>query len=308
MQNMLLAILLLNLILHLASCGTDSKSTTEHGLEGLEKLVEELVEVRLSDVKKRMQDDKEELEMRLKYKEEKLTKEKKEQEAIIKAMEKRLEAKQNEMETRLEAKNKEMEARLESLADRMKEDKDESEKKRRELEASVSELRIKVEEVEVTKPSVRDLPIVIISAWRENEVRSPQTVTFESFLANYNNAARPGGGDGVLDLDSGIFTCITPGYYTVSFSVYAHVGPTYGVLTELYLYKNDMILRESRFEMWGGSQSSWSYGDIGGMGSRILILHLEAGDTLELKMTSGGDIAKVTLNIELTGLGFDYLV
>ena len=189
---MLLAILLLNLILHLAGYGTDSKSTTEHGLEGLEKLVEELVEVRLSDVKKRMQDDKEELEMRLKYKEEKLTKEKKEQEAIIKAMEKRLEAKHNEMETKLEAKNKEMEARLESLADRMKEDKDESEKKRRELEASVSELRIKVEEVEVTKPSVRDLPIVIISAWREDEVRSPQTVTFESFLANYNNAARPG--------------------------------------------------------------------------------------------------------------------
>ena len=133
----------------------------------------------------------------------------------------------------------------------------------------------------------------------------------------------------MLDLDSGIFTCITPGYYTVSFSLCAHVGPTYGALTELYLYKNDMILRESRFEMWGGSQSSWSYGDIGGMGSRILvssllemvaskflnlkslffqILHLEAGDTLELKMTSGGDIAKVTLNIELTGLGYDYLV
>merc|ERR1719234_1078186 len=220
---MLRAILLLNIISYLASYGADSKSTTEHGLEGLEKFVEELVEVRLSDMKKRMQDEKEELEMRLKYEEEKLTKEKKDQEEMIKAMGKRLEAKDKEIETRLEAKHKEMETRLENLVNRMKEEKNESEKKQRELEASLSEYRIKVEEVEVTKPSVRDLPIIIISAWREEEISSPQTVTFESFLANYNNAARPGGGDGVLDLDSGIFTCITPGYYTVSFSLYAHV-------------------------------------------------------------------------------------
>ena len=37
----------------------------------------------------------------------------------------------------------------------------------------------------------------------------------------------------------------------------------------------------------------------------LQILHLRAGDTLELRMTGGGDIAKITLNIELTGLGFD---
>ena len=191
---MLRAILLLNIISYLASYGADSKSTTEHGLEleDLEKLVEELVEVRLSDMKKRMQDEKEELEMRMKYEEEKLIKEKKDQEEMIKAMGKRLEAKDKEIETRLEAKHKEMETRLENLVDRMKEEKNESEKKQRELEASLSEHRIKVEEVEVTKPSVRDLPIIIISAWREEEISSPQTVTFESFLANYNNAARPG--------------------------------------------------------------------------------------------------------------------
>ena len=75
----------------------------------------------------------------------------------------------------------------------------------------------------MTKPSLRDLPIVFISAWQSKILTSPQTVTFESFLVNFNNHDRPGGGDGLLDLDSGIFTCITPGYYAVSFSAHAVV-------------------------------------------------------------------------------------
>jgi len=130
-------------------------------------------------------------------------------------------------------------------------------------------------------------------------------VTFASFLANYNNGERPGGGDGVLDLDSGIFTCITPGYYTVSFSGYGHVGPDYGAIIDLSLYKNGIYLPGSRWQMWGGFESWDSYGKIGAMGSRILILHLDVGDTLELRMIEGGDIVDITFNIELTGLGFD---
>ena len=40
----------------------------------------------------------------------------------------------------------------------------------------------------------------------------------------------------------------------------------------------------------------------------LQILHLDAGDTLELRLTDSGYIAHITLNIELTGLGFDYHV
>ena len=32
------------------------------------------------------------------------------------------------------------------------------------------------------------LSFVLISAWQPNRLSSPQTVTFESFLANYNNS------------------------------------------------------------------------------------------------------------------------
>ena len=40
----------------------------------------------------------------------------------------------------------------------------------------------------------------------------------------------------------------------------------------------------------------------------LQILHLDAGDTLELRMTEGTYINSITLNIELIGLGFDYIV
>ena len=125
------------------------------------------------------------------------------------------------MEMRLEAKDKER--RLEELEEKMKEEMDQLEKIKTGLEGSTPKLRMEVEEEPLRKESASDLsnnnaltnlslPIVIISAWRNAPVRSPQTVTFENFLATFNNADQPGGGDGVLDLDSGVFTCFTHGY------------------------------------------------------------------------------------------------
>ena len=84
----------------------------------------------------------------------------------------------------------------------------------------------------------------------------------ESFLANYNNGDRPGGGDGVLDL----FTCLTPGYYTVSFSAFLFVGPAH-YSTYLFLYKNGMQVPGSQWYYSGGSLS----GNVGVIGSRIVV-------------------------------------
>ena len=92
----------------------------------------------------------------------------------------------------MEAKDKEMEARLAELEDRLKE------KREREWEASDSKLGMEVEEGSLrkesasnisneaqTNSSLRDLPIVLISAWRHDYITSPQTVTFDFFLANF---------------------------------------------------------------------------------------------------------------------------
>merc|ERR1712210_26931 len=101
-----------------------------------------------------------------------------------------------------------------------------------------------------------------------------------------------------LMLDSGIFTCITPGYYAVSFS--AHAVVTSKGQQILYLYKNGAQLPESVWHF--GTSTGIS---LGVTGSRMLILHMDTGDTLELRMTDGEDISFITLNIELVGLGFD---
>ena len=283
---MLLPILLLNLIF--SQVGADEKFAPKQSLE----ILAEQLELRLREMELRHEKEKKEL----------------------------------------ETKDKEMEARLRELEEKMKEGKDEFEKKGG--EETSSNLRIEAEGESIGKemaskisnPSLRDLPIVLISAWNGQLLTSPQTVTFDYFLAKYNNADKPGGGDGELDLDSGAFTCVTPGYYTVSFSAHAVVGPDHAN-AYLYLLKNGALLPESK---WYVAANSGLNDNIGVTSSRILvsnlllaifalklanvkspfpqILHLDAGETLELRMTAGEYIKEITLNIELIGLGFDYLV
>ena len=168
---MLLAILLLSLVL--TKTGTDAKSSL--GLEDLENLVKQM-ELKMKDMESRLE-------------------------------------KQEKERKNLEAKNKEMETRLEELEEQLKEgngglgkiDSDleasKSEQKRGAENSSTKEFASSYPHNALTKPSLRDLPIILISAWRGSPIRSPQTVTFDSFLANYNNGDRPGGGDGKLDLD-----------------------------------------------------------------------------------------------------------
>ena len=55
------------------------------------------------------------------------------------------------------------------------------------------------------------------------------------------------------NLDSGVFTCLTPGYYTVSFSAYGLVGPDFGDHIIMYLYKNGLKIPESQ---WRFAESS----------------------------------------------------
>ena len=169
--KMVLAILLLSLVL--TKTGTDAKSSL--GLEDLENLVKQM-ELKMKDMESRLE-------------------------------------KQEKERKNLEAKNKEMETRLEELEEQLKECNGGLGKIDSDLEASKSEQKRGAENSStkafassyphnaLTKPSLRDLPIILISAWRGSYILSPQTVTFESFLANYNTGDTPGGGDGQLDLD-----------------------------------------------------------------------------------------------------------
>ena len=251
--KMLLILLLLNLLL---------PSLTDAGADAMEGF-ENLLESRLREMVTRMQDEKEkqatEFEAKIKDLEERLELKDKVMEMRLEELEDKMEERLEEMKMkmeeekerqaeekkRLEARNKEMESRLENEVDKIK----------RGFEASTSKLRIEVEEslrkeitfnnALMTKPSLRDLPIILISAYQSKTLTSPQTVTYERFLVNYNNHDRPGGGDAILNLDSGIFTCLTPGYYTVTISAHAVVSTSGSQL--LFLYKNGAMLPESEW-------------------------------------------------------------
>merc|ERR1711910_219374 len=92
----------------------------------------------------------------------------------------------------MEAKNKEMETRLEELEEQLKEgngglgkiDSDpetsQSEQKRGAENSSTKEFASSYPHNALTKPALRDLPIILISAWRDSAVTCPQTVTFDS--------------------------------------------------------------------------------------------------------------------------------
>ena len=86
----------------------------------------------------------------------------------------------------------------------------------------------------------------------------------------------------MLDLDSGVFTCFTPGYYTVSFSAYSHVGPSEEFTAQhLFLYKNSMELPESAWYV--RADSGAVIGNVGFTSSRIVVRNFVEIFTLRLK-------------------------
>merc|ERR1712210_170430 len=106
-------------------------------------------------------------------------------------------------------------------------------------------------------------------------------VNYNQISLEFNNANRPGGGDGTMNIETGVFTTVTSGYYIVTFSAFVDVHP--GEYTNMYLYHNGVQLEESRFvtDMHVGSGNDYIYDQ----GSRTVILHLLAGDTLDLRTT-----------------------
>ena len=76
------------------------------------------------------------------------------------------------------------------------------------------------------------------------------TITYDRLIADYNNADRPGGADGVLDIATGIFTCLCPGHCTVTYS--GHITLHTEERTIIGNYKNNKnIGREGQWESSG---------------------------------------------------------
>merc|ERR1712037_252352 len=123
---------------------------------------------------------------------------------------------------------------------------------------------------------LRDLPFEMVCAY-QSKWDKVGVISYDRISVEFNNSDLPGGGDGTMNIETGAFTTVTSGYYIVTFSAYA------GEYTHMSLYHNGARVEESRFvtDMGVGSGSDYIFDQ----GSRTVILHLLAGDTLDLRTT-----------------------
>jgi hypothetical protein len=161
----------------------------------------------------------------------------------------------------------EMEAQLVQVEVRLREElvaiKDEME----ETCASMSELA-RVEEGlrSAVASSLRDLPQVMVCAYKEELYPHVGTVTYDRITSEYNNAARPRGGDGSMDITTGTFTALTAGHYTVTYSAMAEVqGAGSHSAVSIYAFLNGGRVEESRWQSrqfgpHGEEQETWDQG------------------------------------------------
>ena len=122
-------------------------------------------------------------------------------------------------------------------------------------------------------------------------------MSYDRISVEFNNSDRPGGAAGSMNIETGVFTTVTSGYYIITVSAIAAVHA--GFYSDLFLYHNGVPVQESQFA------TSLSGGEfIYEQGSRTVvsfacllllvsssnlffpltqILHLLAGDTLDLR-------------------------
>merc|ERR1711990_1126192 len=92
---------------------------------------------------------------------------------------------------------------------------------------------------------LRDLPFEMVCAYKHDWGAANSVVNYDRISVEFNNSDRPGGGDGSMNIKTGVFTAVTSGYYIITFSGYVEVLP--GDYTHMWLYHNGVRVEESLF-------------------------------------------------------------
>jgi len=144
----------------------------------------------------------------------------------------------------------------------------------------------------------RDLPYKVACAFTNQWTKEGQTISYDYILSDFDNSGRPFGGDGILNTTTGVYTCLMPGHYTISYSGTAVIGD--GQKVSLHLFLNGAVVPES---MWYSFASGVFGQYLEDQGSKTLILHMDHGDLLELRTDYGfftGEIYTLTFCVSLT--------
>ena len=165
-------------------------------------------------------------------------------------------------------KEDEMEAKLGAMAAELAvQEADLRKEMRKEMKELRKEFASKEEVGSAVTHGLRDLPYLTLCSYKEVWSSPSSAITYDRFLADFNNGDRPGGADGQLDLGTGVFTCLSAGIYSITFSAFGYLYP--GERVDVYLHLNGGQVPESRWSAYTDS------GTIGGLlevpGSRTLV-------------------------------------
>ena len=160
--------------------------------------------------------------------------------------------------------------KVEELLQRMERMENELETKNVEVENLETKLKMECKaevrkEVDKVLPTaveqgLRDLPFEMVCAFKDHWYEANSVVSYNRTTAEFNNSDRPGGADGTMNIETGVFTAVTSGYYIITFSGSVEVHP--GEYTTMWLHYNGVRVEESTFE---------TYPQMGGSGDYIIV-------------------------------------
>ena len=183
-----------------------------------------------------------------------------------------IENKVEELEKKLEVKN----AELENLQRRFNEVEVESrveevmlstqKKNHKELAGLKSEMTIQIadlqnqckeevkKEVDNVLPTaveqgLRDLPFEMVCAF-EDHWYGVGVVSYDRITVEFNNSDRPGGGDGSMNIETGVFTIFTSGYYIITVGGIARVPAGETTQQVLLIKSNECIFDAIKILMY----------------------------------------------------------
>merc|ERR1711962_1336067 len=119
-----------------------------------------------------------------------------------------------------------------------------------------------------TKPNIAKSHPVMMCAYQDHWITPNATITYDRTLVDHSTH---------FDIESGLFTCVHGGIYTVSVSGLVRVDP--GKVASIFLYKNGLPEDGAR---WDSFNHILNPGHIEEQGSFNTLVELSPGDTLEL--------------------------
>ena len=97
----------------------------------------------------------------------------------------------------------ELRMEMEEKGKKMEEMQKEMAAKDKKMEEITKELK---DVMDVGQKSLRDLPYVMTCAFNGWWSTPSATITYDRLIADFNNSDRPGGGDGSMDINTGVYT------------------------------------------------------------------------------------------------------